>query len=130
MLPDWWAVVAQVDAVRAEAYRSGSAEPLRSAFLPDGPALAEEEGRVAAIRAGGLSVTGWHTEVLAASISEAPDGTDRAVIRVRDRRGAYEVTEQGAAPELVPASEVRDWHVTFRLLHGRWLVEEVAVANY
>ncbi len=119
---EWFAIVEAVDRARGQAYRAGDASPLAEMFADDGPALERERQVLSALRAEDAEVHGWRTEVLAVSVVDY--GTDRAVLRVRDRRGAYLlVPAEGASIPVGPA-EPRSWLVTLERELGRWLVIE------
>ena len=126
---DWLAVLSRVDEARGRAYTSGAAEPLSAVFAEGGPALGQEAARVAAIADRGLAVSGWRTEILAVSVVQTPaDPADTAELRVRDRRGEYQIGGQGEAPVTVPAAPETDWLVNLRWEDGRWLVESAEPA--
>lgn len=119
---DWFAVIAAADDARQEAYQSADPAALAAAFAPGGPALAQEQARVAELAAGGATALGWRTELLAVGQLEASG--ERALLRVRDRRLGYQVRD-GAGTQEIAAAGPATWLVTMQRSAGQWLIEAV-----
>ncbi len=120
---DWFALLTEVDAARAAAYSTADVEPLRSAFASGEPAANREEGIVAALADQGVVAQGWRTDILAVSPVEQDDAG--AVLRVRDRRGAYRLVDGQGTGTSVAAGDPSTWLVTLRQEGSRWMVVEV-----
>ena len=119
---DWYAIIAAADGARQVAYQSADPAALAAAFAPGGPAMAQEQARVAALASSGATALGWQTELLAVGQLEA--GSERAMLRVRDRRLAYQVRD-GAGTQQVAAAGQATWVVTMQRSAGQWLIQAV-----
>jgi hypothetical protein len=119
---DWYAIIAAADGARQEAYQTADPAALAAAFAPGGPALAQEQARVAALASIGATALGWQTELLAVAQLEA--GSERAMLRVRDRRLAYQVRD-GAGTQQIAAAGPATWVVTMQRSAGQWLIQAV-----
>jgi hypothetical protein len=119
---DWFAIIAAADDARQEAFQSADPAALAAVFAPDGPALAQERARVAGLAASGATALGWRTELLAVGQLEASG--ERALLRVRDRRLAYQVRD-GTGTQEIAAAGPATWLVTMQRSAGQWLIQAV-----
>jgi hypothetical protein len=124
LVPDWVAVLADLDEGRRTAIALGSTDALGRWVDRGGTAWAADSALASRVRTLGATLDGGGLELLevrAESVSEAA-----AVLVVRDRRAAYTVTLPGSTrPVVVPARSARWWRVTLRRVEDQWRVRGV-----
>jgi hypothetical protein len=106
---DWFAILQQVDTVRAAAYAAADDSGLDGAYAPGGPALAREQAAIRALRTAGETASNWRTQLLAVSPVEVSQ--QRATLRVLDQRATYDLVAADGARTTVPAADQAAWLV-------------------
>jgi hypothetical protein len=128
---DWRAVLADLDARRREAIAAGSIRDLAESVDPAGAAWTDDAALVERVRASGAHLTGGR--LVTEDVRVLRRGSTRAVLRVRDRRTAYEVVV-GGRTTAVAGRAARWWTVTlsatpsFDTADTAWRVRDVEPA--
>ncbi len=129
---DWSAVLAVLDSRRRAAIAAGSTESLAESVDPAGAAWTDDAALVERVRESGARMTGG--ELVTDMVRVVRVDTTTAVLRVRDRRTAYEVVVAGRSTT-VAERPARWWTVTlsatptFEGPETGWRVSEVSVAT-
>jgi hypothetical protein len=122
--PEWRAVLADLDAIRARAYQGGDAALLHSAYIPGAPAGDRDARSLAALVGDGRSIEGL--SLTPTTIAPLEVNADRAVLRVVDTMAPHVVTQRGSgATETRPGRGERAWTVILARSKGQWLVWDV-----
>ena len=120
----WPAVLADLDAIRAEAYRRGDATLLQGAYAPGAPAGDRDARSLAALVGDDRTVEGLSlTPTMIAPVEVA---ADRAVLRVVDTMAPHVVIQRrSGATETRAGRGEHSWTVVLARSGTRWLVWDV-----
>lgn len=120
----WHAILTELDSRRAAAFAAADATALRAVYAPGSPALAADLELLRSYRRLGMRVRGLRLQIGDLQVLTA--STARAVLRVTDRLGPYQVVDREGAVRQEPGRGTQRWRVTLRHDdHGRWRIASV-----
>jgi hypothetical protein len=121
---DWQAVLARLDAVRAQAFSGGDPLAMTAADAAGSPAFASDLAAARALASAGVHASGYRTTLISVRLLRA--SPVRVLLRVSDRRSAYLlVRADGTVVARRPGRPPATWQVELvRGAHG-WLVSAV-----
>lgn len=120
-------MLASVDAARAEAFAALDREGLRAAVVPGSTAWQADIAVLEALVAAGVRPVGQRWELL--EVEEVEVGGTRAVLRVVDRRTAYDMVDSAGVVVAHRGARGRSaWRVEIAGGPGRWRVASVVAA--
>jgi len=123
---EWTAVLEELYAHRAAAFRIGSADQLDRVHVADSVLLGADRDTVTALAASGERLRGFAPVVVRASVVEEP-AEDRVTLQVVDRWPPYEVVaaedEEGPALRAVEGRGEAEVRMVLRATDGGWRIE-------
>ena len=129
---DWRAVLAALDAARAQALAAADPGLLAAVDALGSPAFVADDARIQALDAAGLRVIGIERDLVSVVAAEPPVGRPAGGVvwlRVVDRLSAHQIVDPaGAVVEQRPGRAEAAWAVALREVASGWRIDEVAPA--